>query len=110
MNALDNAEGAVLPTMAPTSAPVESAEELIREGKAWGLSTAVDLHGCRPEAIRDRNQIEAYVIALCKLIRMKRFGKCQIVHFGGYDPALVEEFSRKFFGARSSTASVTMRY
>ena len=147
MNALDNAEGAVLPTMAPTSAPVESAEELIREGKAWGLSTAVDLHGCRPEAIRDRNQIEAYVIALCKLIRMKRFGECQIVHFGegrvagysmlqlietslisghfanetnrayldifsckGYDPALVEEFSRKFFGARSSTASVTMRY
>src|SRR5437660_1146771 len=82
MNALDNAEGAVLPTMAPTSAPVESAEELIREGKAWGLSTAVDLHGCRPEAIRDRNQIEAYVIALCKRIRMKRFGQCQIVHFG----------------------------
>ena len=100
-----------------------------------------------PEAIRDRDHIEAYVIALCKLIRMKRFGKCQIVHFGegrvagysmlqlietslisghfanetnrayldifsckGYDPALVEEFSRKFFGARSSTASVTLRY
>ena len=147
MNALDNAEGAVLPTMAPTSAPVESAEELIREGKAWGLSTAVDLHDCRPETIRDRNHIEAYVIALCTLIRMKRFGECQIVHFGegrvagysmlqlietslisghfanetnrayldifsckGYDPALVEEFSRKFFGARTSTASVTMRY
>ena len=147
MNALDNAEGAVLPTMAPTPAPVESAEELIREGKAWGLSTAVDLHDCSPETIRDRNHIEAYVIALCTLIRMKRFGECQIVHFGegrvagysmlqlietslisghfanetnrayldifsckGYDPALVEEFSRKFFGARSSTASVTMRY
>lgn len=147
MNALDNAEGAVLPTMAPTSAPVESPEELIREGKAWGLSTAVDLHDCRPEAIRDRDHIEAYVIALCKLIGMKRFGGCQVVHFGkgrvagysmlqlietslisghfandsnrayldvfsckGYDPAVVEEFSRKFFGARSSACSVAVRY
>src|SRR5439155_25249830 len=81
MNALDNAEGAVLPTMAPTSAPVESPEELIREGKAWGLSTAVDLLDCRPEAIRDRDHIKAYVIALCKLIGMKRFGECQTVHF-----------------------------
>ena len=78
---------------------------------------------------------------------MKRYGKCQIVHFGegrvagysmiqlietslisghfandtnrayldifsckGYDPAVVEEFSRKFFGARNSTISVTLRY
>ena len=72
MNALDNAEGAVLPTTAPTSSPVESPEEVIGEGKAWGLSTAVDLHDCRPEAIRDRYHIEAYVIALCKLIEIGR--------------------------------------
>ena len=147
MSPLANAEGAILPTMAPTPAPAGSTDELIGDGKAWGLSTAVDLHGCRPEAIRDRNHIEAYVIALCKLIGMKRFGKCQIVHFGegrvagysmlqlietslisghfandtnrayldifsckGYDPAVVEEFSRKFFGARSSASSVTLRY
>src|SRR5947209_11569041 len=82
MNALDNAEGAVLPTMAPTSAPVESPEELMREGKAWGLSTAVDLLDCRAEAIRGRDHLKAYVIALCKLMGMKRFGQCQIVHLG----------------------------
>src|SRR5947209_19512205 len=82
MNALDNAEGAVLPTMAPTSAPVESPEELIREGKAWGLSTAVDLRDCRTGAIRDRDDIKAYVIALCKRSGMKRFGECLIVQFG----------------------------
>ena len=147
MNALANAEGAILPTMAPTSAPVGSPDELIGEGKAWGLSAAVDLQDCRPEAIRDRAHIEAYVIALCKLIGMKRYGKCQIVHFGegrvacysmiqlietslisghfandtnrayldifsckGYYPVVVEEFSRKFFGARNSTISVTLRY
>lgn len=147
MSPLANAEGALLPTTAPTPAPVGSTDELIGEGKAWGLSTAVDLQDCRPETIRDRNHIEAYVIALCKLIGMKRYGDCQIVHFGdgrvagysmiqlietslisghfandtnrayldifsckGYDPVVVEEFSREFFGARSSTISVTLRH
>nr|MBI3612833.1 S-adenosylmethionine decarboxylase [Nitrospirota bacterium] len=28
----------------------------------------------------------------------------------GYDPNVVEAFSRDFFGAKSSTASVTVRY
>ena len=28
----------------------------------------------------------------------------------GYDPAVVETFSKKFFRARSSTSSVTLRY
>jgi len=147
MSPLANAEGAILPTMAPTPAPVSSTDELIREGKAWGLSTAVDLQDCRPDTIRDRDHIEAYVIALCKLIGMKRYGDSQIVHFGegrvagysmiqlietslisghfandtnrayldifsckGYDPVVVEEFSREFFGARSSTISVTLRH
>jgi S-adenosylmethionine/arginine decarboxylase-like enzyme len=147
MSPLANAEGAILPTLAPTPAPVGSTDELIGQGKAWGLSTAVDLQDCRPETIRDRDHIEAYVIALCKLIGMKRYGECQVVHFGdgrvagysmiqlietslisghfandtnrayldifsckGYDPVVVEEFSRKFFGARSSTISITLRH
>ncbi len=147
MSPLANAEGAILPTSAPTSVPAGSTDELIGEGKAWGLSTAVDLQDCRPETIRDRDHIEAYVIALCKLIGMKRYGDCQVVHFGdgrvagysmiqlietslisghfandtnrayldifsckGYDPVVVEEFSREFFGARSSTISITLRH
>ncbi len=147
MSPLANAEGAILPTTAPTPAPVGSTDELIGEGKAWGLSTSVDLQDCQPETIRDRNHIEAYVIALCKLIGMKRYGDCQIVHFGdgrvagysmiqlietslisghfandtnrayldifsckGYDAVVVEEFSRKFFGARNSTISMTLRH
>ena len=147
MSPLANAEGAILPTTAPMPAPVGSTDELIGDGKAWGLSTAVDLQDCRPETIRDRDHIEAYVIALCKLIGMKRYGDCQIVHFGdgrvagysmiqlietslisghfandtnrayldifsckGYDAVVVEEFSRKFFGARTSTISMTLRH
>jgi S-adenosylmethionine/arginine decarboxylase-like enzyme len=146
MNALANAEGAILPTMAPVLSPETSQDELIGEGKAWGLSTSVDLRDCKPSSIRSRAKIEAYVIALCDLIGMKRYGECQIVHFGegrvagfsmmqlietslisghfandtnrayldifsckGYDPKIVEAFSKKFFGARSSTSSITLR-
>lgn len=125
----------------------ETAPDLVGEGKAWGLCTSVDLQDCNPETIRDRGQIEAYVIALCQVIGMKRYGDCQIVNFGegrvagysmvqlietslisghfandtnrayldifsckGYDPHVVEAFSRDFFGAQSSTASVTLRH
>jgi S-adenosylmethionine/arginine decarboxylase-like enzyme len=49
---------------------------------AWGMSTAVDLHNCDALAIRSREHIERYVIELCELIGMRRFGECQIVHFG----------------------------
>jgi S-adenosylmethionine/arginine decarboxylase-like enzyme len=118
----------------------------LREGKAWGLSTAIDLQECRADSIRDAKHIESYVFELCELIGMKRYGNCQIVHFGegkvagysmvqlietslisghfanesnaayldifsckNYDPAIVEEFSKVFFGAQLSTKSVLLR-
>ena len=147
MNALANAEGAILPTLAPALSLNGSQEELVGEGKAWGLSASIDLQHCHPATIRSREKIRAYVVALCDLIGMKRYGDCQIVHFGegrvagysmiqlietslisghfandtnrayldifsckGYDPLVVEAFSKKFFGAQSSTASATLRY
>src|SRR4051794_32434499 len=82
MNALANAESAILPTMAPTLSPVGSHDELVGEGKAWGLSTSVDLQHCNPTTIKSRAKIKAYVVELCELIGMKRYGDCQIVHFG----------------------------
>jgi len=146
MNAFADANSEILPTPARTFSPASARTDLIGEGGAWGLSTSVDLHDCRPEIIRDRTRIEAYVIALCELIGMRRYGDCQIVHFGegrvagysmiqlietslisghfandtnrayldifsckSYDPAVVEEFSRRFFGARTSTSSVVLR-
>jgi S-adenosylmethionine/arginine decarboxylase-like enzyme len=147
MNALANAEGAILPTMAPALSLNGLQDELVGEGKAWGISASVDLQDCHRDTIRNRKKIQAYVVALCELIGMKRYGPCQIVHFGegrvagysmiqlietslisghfandtnrayldifsckGYDPAVVEEFSKKFFGARNSALSVTLRY
>ena len=146
MSAFANADSEILPKPIQTGSPASAQTDLIGEGGAWGLSTSVDLQDCRPEIIRDRARIEAYVIALCELIGMQRYGDCRIVHFGegrvagysmiqlietslisghfandtnrayldifsckAYDPAVVEEFSRRFFGARSSTSAVLLR-
>jgi S-adenosylmethionine/arginine decarboxylase-like enzyme len=128
-------------------APPTNRMESVGSGKAWGILTSVDLQDCDSHLIRDAKQIEAYVVQLCELIGMKRYGACQLVHFGegrvagysmvqlietslisghfandtnsayldifsckGYDPAVVEEFSKNFFGARRSTHSALLRY
>lgn len=50
--------------------------------KDWGLLTSIDLYGCGPELIRDRDYIKTYVVELCHIIKMKRFGDTQVVYFG----------------------------
>lgn len=52
------------------------------EKKAWGLSSSIDLHDCDPNLIRDAKKIKEFVISLCDLIKMKRFGECVVVNFG----------------------------
>jgi S-adenosylmethionine/arginine decarboxylase-like enzyme len=59
-----------------------SATPRIGDGVAWGMSTSVDLQECEPAAIRSRERIKQYVVELCELIGMRRFGECQVVHFG----------------------------
>ncbi len=55
---------------------------MLEEGKAWGMISSVDLQGCDPELIRSKEKIKEYVVKLCDLIHMKRYGECQVVHFG----------------------------
>ncbi|MDR3629453.1 MAG: S-adenosylmethionine decarboxylase [Desulfocapsaceae bacterium] len=50
--------------------------------KAWGIASAIDIYGCSPEKIRDAEVIRRFVVELCDLIEMKRFGETQVVHFG----------------------------
>ncbi|HXV68121.1 MAG TPA: S-adenosylmethionine decarboxylase [Nitrospira sp.] len=139
-------ESTILPSNAP-SASSRPVQDMVGEGKAWGLCAAVDLQDCDPDLIRNADHIKRYVVELCKLIGMKRFGECQVVDFGegrvagysmvqlistslisghfandtnnayldifsckGYEPEVVEAFSKDFFGARRSTATVTLRY
>jgi S-adenosylmethionine decarboxylase len=55
---------------------------LREEAIPWGVLTSLDIYDCNPEIIRDAEKIKKYVIGLCDLIGMKRFGDCQVVHFG----------------------------
>ncbi len=48
----------------------------------WGLLTSLDLYSCNRVTIRNSDMIRLYVMELCELIDMKRFGACQVVHFG----------------------------
>ena len=49
---------------------------------AWGIATSLDMYDCNPETIRNADEIKRFVIELCDLIEMKRFGECQVVNFG----------------------------
>jgi S-adenosylmethionine/arginine decarboxylase-like enzyme len=146
MSSSPESESAIFPSESPVAASI-APQEMVGEGKAWGLCTAIDLQDCHPDLIRNADHICRYVVELCELIDMKRFGECQVVDFGlgrvagysmvqlistslisghfandtnnaylevfrckGYDPAVVEAFSKEFFGARCSTATVTLRY
>jgi len=65
--------------------PAKSDQEIMEEFKvrdAWGLYISVDLKNCNPETIRDAGKIREFVLQLCDLIKMKRFGEPQIINFG----------------------------
>lgn len=64
---------------------MKSDKEIIADYKKknpWGMSTTIDLSGCDPEIIRSEKKIKQFVLQLCKLIDMKRFGDTVVVHFG----------------------------
>lgn len=115
--------------------------------KCWGLAASIDLHGCNPDTIRDAEKIKEFVVKLCDKIEMKRFGECQVVHFGEdekvagfsmtqlietslisghfanqtnttyldvfsckfYEPTVVAEFAKEFFGAENYTLNHVFR-
>ena len=132
--------------MMQATAPAPTSQHSIGPAAAWGLSTSIDLHECEPASIRDAARITQFVIELCDLIGMRRYGECQIVQFGAghvagfsmiqlietslisghfanesnrayldifsckaYDPTVVEQFSRLFFGASRSITNATLR-
>lgn len=68
--------------MAETVSDAEIVAQFKQRG-CWGLYTSVDLKGgCDPASIRDAEKIHRFIIELCDLIDMKRFGEPQIIHFG----------------------------
>ena len=64
---------------------LEHSETYLRQFNAtgaWGLVTALDLHGCNPETIRSKEKIYEFTIEVCERIKVKRYGEPVIVHFG----------------------------
>jgi len=59
-----------------------SLREKYKKENAWGLLSSIDLYDCDADLIRNSESIKKFVIELCELIKMKRFGECQIVNFG----------------------------
>ncbi len=48
----------------------------------WGVATSIDIYNCNPETIRDADKIRQFVVELCDLIQMTRYGDTVVVHFG----------------------------
>jgi S-adenosylmethionine/arginine decarboxylase-like enzyme len=48
----------------------------------WGVASSFDIYNCDPKIIRDAAEIKRFVAELCDLIKMRRFGETQVVHFG----------------------------
>jgi S-adenosylmethionine/arginine decarboxylase-like enzyme len=57
------------------------AEEAVTQS-AWGIATSIDIYNCDPQTIRSAEMIQKFVVELCDLIEMKRYGETVVVHFG----------------------------
>ena len=118
-----------------------------QKNNPWGLSSSIDLYDCNSKKIRNAKEIKRFVIELCDLIEMKRFGECNVVNFGEdeevagysmtqlietslisghfanktnrvfldvfsckfYEPKVVADFAKEFFGASDYTLKYTLR-
>ncbi len=47
----------------------------------WGLESSLDVHGCNNN-IDSAEAVKNYVVELCTLIKMKRYGPCLVERFG----------------------------
>ena len=56
-------------------------EQAVKQS-AWGIASSFDIYNCDPEMIRSTEKIQQFVVELCDLIEMKRFGETAIVNFG----------------------------
>jgi S-adenosylmethionine/arginine decarboxylase-like enzyme len=66
----------------PSCAVDHGTLEAAVEKRVWGIASAIDIYDCDPEKIRCAETIRRFVVELCDLIEMKRFGDTQVVHFG----------------------------
>ena len=61
---------------------VQSIVEQAVKQSAWGIASSFDIYNCDPDTIRSAERIQQFVVELCDLIEMKRFGETTVVNFG----------------------------
>ena len=72
----------------------------IKHAGEFGVETSIDLFDCNPETIRSGEKLSEYLIKLCDLIEMKRYGEpfmerfaLDVPHIAGYSIAQMIETS-----------------
>jgi S-adenosylmethionine decarboxylase len=48
----------------------------------FGLEVILDLYGCDPKTIRSAKALAQYTTRLCKILKMEKYGKTLLPHFG----------------------------
>lgn len=61
---------------------IEASKKEYEKIKAWGMLSSLDIKGCDVKKIEDPAVIKKWIIELCDLIDMKRFGEPTIIRFG----------------------------
>jgi len=69
----------------------EIKESTESEVKYWGVSSCINLYDCDLTLMQNADAIRKFVVLLCDLIQMRRYGETQVVFFG--DEPRVQGFS-----------------
>jgi len=72
--------------------------------KTYGIELILDLYGCDQKTIRSRKKLSEFVDNLCALIKMKKYGKLSIPHFGLKNPHTTGYSLLQFIETSSITA------
>ena len=69
----------------------EIKEIMESEVEYWGISSCINLYDCDLTLMQNADAIRKFVVLLCDLIQMRRYGETQVVFFG--DEPRVQGFS-----------------
>jgi S-adenosylmethionine/arginine decarboxylase-like enzyme len=57
----------------------------LQSHKQWGLSTSLNLYGCDKSLVTNEEALREFIIRLCDLIDVKRYGEPLIEHFAKHN-------------------------
>ena len=61
---------------------IQASKKEYEQIRAWGMLSSLDIKDCDTKKVEDPEAIKKWIIELCELIEMKRFGEPTIVRFG----------------------------